>query len=172
MESTNSETASTAESTQPATSAPKYGVDLSDLDRKFEEFQNAFKRMNDAFVEKMKVAMNGGKQGKDFYTHQPQAVTPIQAAKHLVGKKHVVIVTGAGLSAASGIPTFRGDNGFWTKKYGEEEDPMTILTTRFFKHTPQLLWQWHYDFIELADKCRPNLSHKSLLQFQEYCVKS
>jgi NAD-dependent SIR2 family protein deacetylase len=31
----------------------------------------------------------------------------------MVGKKNVVILTGAGLSAASGIPTFRGDNGFW-----------------------------------------------------------
>jgi NAD-dependent SIR2 family protein deacetylase len=46
-----------------------------------------------------------------------------KAASYLIGKKNIMIMTGAGLSAASGIPTFRGDNGFWKKKYGEIEDP-------------------------------------------------
>lgn len=41
----------------------------------------------------------------------------------MMGCKNILILTGAGLSAASGIPTFRGDNGFWTKTYGEETDP-------------------------------------------------
>jgi NAD-dependent SIR2 family protein deacetylase len=63
-------------------------------------------------------------------------VTPIEAAKELVGKKHFVIVTGAGLSAASGIPTFRGDNGFWSKSYGGVTDPTKVLTYEFFRKNP------------------------------------
>jgi NAD-dependent SIR2 family protein deacetylase len=43
-------------------------------------------------------------------------VSPQEAAKHLIGKKNIMILTGAGLSAASGIPTFRGAKGFWTSK--------------------------------------------------------
>ena len=51
------------------------------------------------------------------YTHQPRIVSSKDAAKFMVGKKNIMILTGAGLSAASGIPTFRGDNGFWNSKF-------------------------------------------------------
>lgn len=141
------------------------GIDISDLDRKWKEFQAAFDNLGKAFAEKMALALTGGKHGVDYYTHKPQAVTPKEAAKFLVGKKKIMIVTGAGLSAASGIPTFRGDNGFWSRSYGGVTDPTEILTSKFFYHNPQLVWQWHYDFIELADKCKPNKGHYALLKF-------
>jgi NAD-dependent SIR2 family protein deacetylase len=54
----------------------------------------------------------------------------------LVGKKNIMIITGAGLSAASGIPTFRGDNGFWSRSYGGITDPTEILTKEFFRKNP------------------------------------
>lgn len=42
-------------------------------------------------------------------------------------------MTGAGVSAASGIPTFRGQDGFWKKQsYAGIEDPTVILTKEFF----------------------------------------
>ena len=44
-------------------------------------------------------------------------MTGSQAADLLIGKKKIMILTGAGLSAASGIPTFRGENGFWKREY-------------------------------------------------------
>ena len=48
-------------------------------------------------------------------------------------QKKVVILTGAGVSAASGIPTFRGNNGYWTKKGDEGINPEEFLTLRNFE---------------------------------------
>ena len=79
------------------------------------------------FAEKIAITM-GGFKPEDSYKIKPTIESPKDAAKHLIGKKKIVILTGAGLSAASGIPTFRGDNGFWTKAYGDESDPTVILT--------------------------------------------
>ena len=76
-----------------------------------------------------------------------------------------MILTGAGVSAASGIPTFRGANGFWTKSYGTEENPEVILRTRYFEQNPAAVWEWHYDFLELAAKCKPNEGHKAIVKF-------
>jgi NAD-dependent SIR2 family protein deacetylase len=74
-----------------------------------------------------------------------------------------MIMTGAGVSAASGIPTFRGDDGFWKKTYGAISDPTQILTTSFFKEHPEINWEWHYDFLQLAEKCKPNAAHHAVL---------
>ena len=110
-----------------------YQISTSDLDRKFKEFEDMFRQMNIAMGEKLRQAFAGGKKNADQYTHQPKLCSPHEAAKEMVGKKNIVIITGAGLSAASGIPTFRGDNGFWKQSYGGVTDPMEILTYRFFK---------------------------------------
>ncbi|CDW75458.1 silent information regulator protein sir2 [Stylonychia lemnae] len=139
-----------------------------DLEKKFQEFQNAFRRMNEAFGQKL-LEQFGIANPDIKYTHEPQVITAKDAAKHMIGKKNILILTGAGLSAASGIPTFRGDNGFWTRTYGDETDPQVILTQRFFTQNPELNWQWHYDFIELEDRCKPNKGHHAILKFQEYC---
>ena len=57
-------------------------------------------------------------------SHTPiQVATGTEAAHFLKESKHLCILTGAGLSAASGVPTFRGANGFWTKSYAGVEDP-------------------------------------------------
>ena len=106
---------------------------MSDLDAKFAAFEELFRQMNMAMGEKLRHAFAGGKKDASQYTHKPKLTTPKEAAQYMVGKKNVVILTGAGLSAASGIPTFRGDNGFWKQSYGGITDPMEILTYKFFK---------------------------------------
>ena len=73
-------------------------------------------------------------------------------------------MTGAGISAASGIPTFRGEEGFWkeTKRYCGEADPEEILLRGFFDRNPMATWQWHYDFLKLAQDKQPNAGHKAI----------
>ena len=67
----------------------------------------------------------GGIIEPEKYKHDPVKISPKDCAKHMVGKKKIAILTGAGISAASGIPTFRGQDGFWKKRtnYAGEEDP-------------------------------------------------
>lgn len=74
----------------------------------------------------------------------------------------VAILTGAGISAESGIPTFRGEEGLW-KKYRPEE----LATPTAFSQDPKLVWEW-YDWRRgiIAQK-EPNPGHKVIARWEE-----
>jgi NAD-dependent deacetylase len=91
--------------------------------------------------------------------HKPEDITPKSAGELLKGKKRVLIITGAGISAASNIPTFRGDDGIWTKKYKHCKSPQELATWEFFIKHPDVKWQWTYDFLELVRNNHPNAGH-------------
>ncbi|CUA67102.1 NAD-dependent protein deacylase [Rhizoctonia solani] len=71
--------------------------------------------------------------------------------------RNVVILAGAGLSAASGIPTYRGSGGLW-KSY----DPAQLATFDAFRSNPGLVWMFYKDRIEQCRNARPNAAHRSL----------
>jgi methyl coenzyme M reductase gamma subunit len=50
-------------------------IDMSDLDRKFKEFEDAFKNLGKLFAEKLAAVM-GVKKAKEYYKHEPKAITP------------------------------------------------------------------------------------------------
>ena len=93
------------------------------------------------------------------FENEPQVCSAKQAAQYMVNKKKMLVITGAGISAASGIPTFRGAGGLWTS---EAKSAMDLLTTEGFKNDPELLWKWHFDFIELVEKKESNDGHKAI----------
>ena len=96
-------------------------------------------------------------------------MTAAEAGKLLIGKNRILILTGAGLSAASGIPTFRGNDGLWIKEYKNCESPEEMATLEYFKKYPEEEWKWNIDFLELMAKWKPNAGHKAILKFQEFC---
>jgi len=69
----------------------------------------------------------------------------------------ITALTGAGVSAASGVPTFRGSKGLW-RNYAPEQ----LATPEAFRKDPRLVWEWYNWRRELIAKCRPNAAHTVL----------
>lgn len=138
---------------------------VASLDAKLAAFKNAFDEMNKAMLANFMAS--APPQAEDM-THKPEKLSPIEATKHMLKSKKFMILSGAGLSAASGIPTFRGNNGFWKRSYEGVSNPMDLLTNSNFKKHPKAVWDWHFDFIELAKKCKPNAGHGAIMKFMEY----
>jgi len=84
----------------------------------------------------------------------------------LKSSKRIIAVAGAGLSAASGIPTFRGSGGMW-RKY----DAMSLATPEGFQANPSLVWQFYHYRRETALKAQPNAAHLALAAFTVPAVR-
>lgn len=69
----------------------------------------------------------------------------------LKAAKEVVILSGAGISAESGIPTFRGAGGYWRKYQAS-----SLATPEAFRHSPSLVWEFYHYRREVAAKAQPN----------------
>jgi NAD-dependent protein deacetylase/lipoamidase len=79
------------------------------------------------------------------------------AARRLSAARRVTVLTGAGVSAASGIPTFRGAAGLWRKFRPED-----LATPQAFARDPRLSWEW-YDWRRgIVAGCLPNRAHDVL----------
>jgi NAD-dependent deacetylase len=74
----------------------------------------------------------------------------------------VSVLTGAGVSAESGIPTFRGAGGYW-KNYKAEE----LATPSAFKKDPALVWEWYAMRMEVCLKAEPNPAHKVINRMEK-----
>ncbi|KAI0269260.1 DHS-like NAD/FAD-binding domain-containing protein [Gloeopeniophorella convolvens] len=84
----------------------------------------------------------------------------------LASSKHIIAVAGAGLSAASGIPTFRGTGGMW-RKY----DAMSLATPEAFHANPSRVWQFYHYRREKALAAVPNAAHIALARFSLESVR-
>lgn len=74
----------------------------------------------------------------------------------------VVVLTGAGISAESGVPTFRGKDGLW-KKYRPEE----LATPEAFNRDPKLVWEWYNWRRSLIAPLKPNKAHLLLAKMEK-----
>jgi NAD-dependent deacetylase len=78
-------------------------------------------------------------------------------AKRLSPRARVTVLTGAGVSAASGVPTFRGPEGLW-KDFRPEE----LATPEAFARNPRTVWEWYDWRRQLVARCSPNRAHEVL----------
>jgi len=73
----------------------------------------------------------------------------------------IVVLTGAGISAESGIPTFRGKDGLWNRY-----NPMDLATPEAFQRDPKLVWEWYNWRRQLIAKAEPNRAHRILAELE------
>ncbi len=82
----------------------------------------------------------------------------VQRAAELIGAaRHGLVMTGAGVSAESGIPTFRGEGGLWTRY-----DPVKVASIEYFMADPSAYWTVAKDRGRVALAARPNPGHHAL----------
>ncbi len=85
-----------------------------------------------------------------------------QATKRIQNAAFPAVLTGAGISAESGIPTFRGEEGLW-KQYRAEE----LATPGAFRQNPELVWEWYNWRRSLILEKGPNAGHQAIVKLQE-----
>jgi len=89
--------------------------------------------------------------------------------KRLKKAKTVAVLTGAGISAESGVPTFRGEQGLW-KKFRPEQ----LANFNAFIENPKLVWEWYNFRKNLIRQVKPNPGHYALVKienlFTDFCL--
>lgn len=86
--------------------------------------------------------------------------TDVQSfTEHLKGCRRILALLGAGISAASGLPTFRGVGGLW-RAY----DATALATPEAFEANPGLVWQFYSYRRHMALQAQPNKAHHALAE--------
>ena len=94
--------------------------------------------------------------------------TTLEPLKRIVERGgRIVVLSGAGMSAESGIPTFRGPEGFWTvgsRVYRPEE----LATWSTFSRHPELVWPWYLWRRQTCREANPNDAHRALVEIEAH----
>jgi NAD-dependent deacetylase len=91
-----------------------------------------------------------------------KGVTDLEQAREWLAKANALaVLTGAGISAESGVPTFRGPEGLWN-----EYKPEDLATPEAFARDPKLVWQWYDWRRERIAKASPNAGHYALVKLE------
>jgi len=84
------------------------------------------------------------------------------ARERIAGAQSLTVLTGAGISADSGVPTFRGADGLW-RNYRAED----LATPEAFERDPRLVWEWYNWRREVLATKKPNEAHLALAELEQ-----
>ena len=94
----------------------------------------------------------------------PTAGIPKSLVETLRNAQSVAVLTGSGISAESGVPTFRdAQTGLWA-----HYDPMDLATPEAFTRDPRLVWEWYSWRRELVEEASPNPGHEALAELERH----
>jgi NAD-dependent deacetylase len=77
----------------------------------------------------------------------------------------LVVLTGAGISAESGVPTFRGAEGYWTVG-SRNYHPQELATNEAFRRMPREIWRWYLYRRAVCRAAEPNAGHRALVDIE------
>ena len=93
-------------------------------------------------------------------TGEPADAAAIERARSLIrDATRIVALTGAGVSAESGVPTFRGAGALW-----QQYRPEDLATPQAFARDPRLVWEWYGWRRQTVAQCAPNAAHRALAE--------
>ena len=86
-----------------------------------------------------------------------------RAAQMLDQAQRIVCLTGAGVSAESGVTTFRdAQTGLWSKF-----DPQQLASQVGFAKDPGLVWHWYMERLQMVEEAKPNPGHVALARLEQ-----
>jgi NAD-dependent deacetylase len=85
-----------------------------------------------------------------------------EARAAVQGAKRIAVLTGAGVSAESGIPTFRSNGGLWRSNRFQD-----LATPEGFARDPKFVWQWYEERRRGIATARPNAGHEALVRMEQ-----
>jgi NAD-dependent deacetylase len=91
-------------------------------------------------------------------------------AEKYLESSNIILLTGAGISEESGIPTFRGYGGYWSigsKNYFPEE----LATYNVFMQIPEHVWAWYHHRRNLCKSAEPNAGHHAIKKLETIAIK-
>jgi len=95
--------------------------------------------------------------------HHEERTQPVDEARSILQKaRRILVLTGAGISAESGVPTFRGEGGYWRNKSFAE-----LANPEAFAADPRLVWEWYLMRRRTVAACEPNEAHRLLAKWAE-----
>ena len=91
----------------------------------------------------------------------------IQKARQVLARsRSITVITGAGISAESGIPTYRNEDGLWNQYRAED-----FSSVEAFEKNPKMVWDWYRDRRKVMAGAFPNAGHKALASMEQHCMQ-
>src|SRR6185436_865948 len=105
-------------------------------------------------------ARQGTVTAEDLLEDTPPELDRVR--QRLATARRITVLTGAGVSAASGVPTFRGAGGLWRNRQAQQ-----LATPEAFEHDPVLVWEWYAWRRQVISGCVPNAAHDVIARWSE-----